>query len=245
MKLFRKSISLAVFLTAGVVGIAQAGVKVDIIFKNPGCVYSGSTTTDCSSPDAVSLSDVKIYEVATGRSCWMTNGNRSCRFDDVQSGGPKLYRFEWKSGLRAAQVVDSWIDVHNTTAYGVGGQPQIWIYDVPAHNVVFQSQVGNQDIGMLSQSFIADRRVNSLVNPVYDPVLLLKGNLSGGLTPKKVPMLDGCYSVFYYADNACPGSSCAASRNFLDYPLCVGGPQGDGNEQVVDLSQDDMPQVYP
>ena len=236
-------------LIAGFVGTAQAGVKVDVVFKNPGYTYTGGTTTTClygtaaHPSDCVNLGNVRIYRVGTDESCWMTNGNKSCKFEDVQSGfSPKLFRFEWRADIaRPAQVVDSWIDVPNTNTHN-----QTWIYNVPAHNVVFTSQVGNRDIGMISQSIVGDRRQNSRINKKSDAVILLKGNLTGGMTPKNVPMLDGCYTVYYYADNTCPGNSCV--RNYLDYPVCVGGIEDvgelDDKVNAVDLSTDNMPNIY-
>jgi hypothetical protein len=169
----------------------------------------------------------------------MTNGNRACKFDDVQTSdnSPKLFRFEWRADIgRPAQVVDAWIDVPSTNTWN-----QTWVYDVPSHNVVFTSDVGNRDIGMISQGIVGDRRELSIINKKTDAVILLKGNLTGGGSFTNVAMLDGCYAVYYYADNTCPGDSC--SRNYLDYPLCVGG--GPGAYTEVDLATDDVPVLYP
>ncbi len=231
---------LAVMLTLGFIASeVQAGVKVDIVFKMPGYTYNGTNITTCDDggpgypSKCVNLGNVRIYLVSTNQSCWLTNGNRACTFEDVQSGyNPKLFRFEWQSDIgRPAQVVDAWIDIPNTKTWGL-----TYVYDVPAHNVVFTSDVGNRDIGMISQSIVADRRGQSIINKKYDDVILLKGNLRGGLTPVNVPMLDGCYTIYYFADNKCPGKDCV--RYYLDYPLCVGGAPNAVNEVHL---EDDQP----
>lgn len=234
------------FFALGMLSTAYAGVKVDIVFKNPGWTYNGVSTTTCEDggpgypSSCVNLPGrMTIWYVNKGESKLLTNGNKSVKFKGVQSGsGPKLFRFEWRWEElgRPFQVIDSWIDVPNTTTWN-----QTLIYNIPAHNVVFTSDVGNRDIGFMSSSFIGDRRDRSIINKKSDPVLLLKGNLTGGLTPKNVPMLDGCYTVYYYDDNTCPGNSC--SRNYLEYPVCVGGAPGAVNE--VHLENDDMPTVFP
>lgn len=235
---------LTAVLVVGLVSQVQAGVKVDIVFKNPGYTYNGATTTTCDDggpgypSDCVNLGNVRIYLVSSNESCWLTNGNKACKFEDVQSGyGPKLFRFEWMADIgRPGQVVDAWIHIPDTSTWN-----QTWVYDVPAHNVVFTSDVGNRDIGMIAQSIVGDRRGNSIINAKSDPVILLKGNLTGGLNEVNVPMLDGCYTVYYYPDNTCPGNSC--SRNYLEYPVCVGGAPGAANE--VHLEFDDMPITFP
>lgn len=238
---FAALLTLSCVLTMGLAGPVLAQAKVAIVFKNPGYTYSGVTTTTCAGDpsDCVNLSDVEIWSESTNQTCLMTNGNKSCKFEDVQSGGAKLFRFEWRRSIsRPGQIVDVWIDVPNTPVWG-----QTWLYDVPAHNVVFTSDVGNRDIGMIPQSVVGERRQNSIINKWQDDVILLKGNLPGGDTPTNVAMLDGCYSIYYYADNTCPSPCCTCSRNYLDKPLCVGGATGADNS--VDLSTDDTPTTYP
>jgi hypothetical protein len=241
---------LGVVLSLGFAISVQAK-SGDVVFKNSGYIYNGSTTTVCGDAgiqkslnaedlsSCVNLGDVRIFLVSTHASCWLTNGNKACKFEDVQPGR-KLFRFEWKSDIgRPAQVVDAWIDIPDWAEWNM-----TYVYDVPAHNVVFTSDVGNRDIGMMSQGIVGDRRELSIINNWSDEVILLKGNLSGGDYKTNVPMLDGCYTVYYYADNTCPGSgpSSGCDRNYLDYPLCVGGAPDAANE--VHLENDDNPTLF-
>jgi hypothetical protein len=220
------------------VGQAQAGPKVTVVFKNPGCEYVGTSTTDCSSPDAVKLADVRIFSETTNQSCWMTNGNRACKFENVQSGfGPKLFRFEWASDIsRPAGVVDVWLDIPSANANNL-----TYLYDVPAHNAVFiNNGCCGHEVSIIPSRTVGERRTQSIINEKSDERIFIKQLANGSGTETIVPMLDGCYTVYWNEDNLCPGNSC--ERSYLEVPACVGGSLGDVT--TIDLRDDDNPILY-
>jgi len=178
MKFFKFTTFIALCL--GFTIQVQAAAKVAVAFKNVGYTYNGSNSTTCGG-DCVGLSDVQIWDVASGKKGLLTNGNRAHTFEPVGSGFPRLYRFEWKRSVNNPyQVIDVWIDIPLTNTWN-----QTYVYDVPAHRVIFTSDVGNRDIGLLSAKIVGERRQNS-------------GNLTGGLTEVGVNMLDGCYTIYYF-----------------------------------------------